>query len=88
MLGTHRIPVTVLLPNAAHAFPPFAVVPLGAPQAAYVDVDWIKEYRLTLTPTVLVFDADRHVVWHREGVLRRDDATSLLRVLKTARMHK
>ena len=88
MLQVRGIPITALLPSAEQAFPTFSMVPFGAPQAAYISIDWMKRYRLSLTPTLLIFDADRRLVWHREGALTPVDVKAAVRAIDSARMHR
>ena len=86
LLKERGIPVVVLLPRAEFAFPQDALVPAEATQVAYLSADWIKRYPLALTPTLLIFDADRRVVWHREGTLGPGDTKSAIRAIDAAKM--
>ncbi len=47
-------------------------------QIAFVDVDWMKRYRLTGTPTTIVFDKRGHVIWAHVGTMNEDDQKSAL----------
>jgi hypothetical protein len=76
--------VILLLPAARDEFKREAVVPDGAPQEAYVSIGWIKRYRLTATPTLLLFDEGRRLIWHREGQLRIADTHAALQAVDTA----
>jgi hypothetical protein len=87
-LQARGIPMSVLVPGVEHAFPPSSLVPSGVQQIAYIDADWIKNYRLYVTPTLLILDSDRRVIWHREGSLSRADVTSALRAIDTSRMRR
>ena len=40
---------------------------------AYVKMDWIKQFRLSSTPTVVIFDNKGRVLWQRRGMLKDVD---------------
>jgi len=85
-LRARNIPIVILLPSADQAFAPFSIIPVDAPQVAFVSPEWASRYPLTLTPTTIIFDSDHRVVWHREGVLTMSDVKSAERVLISATM--
>lgn len=87
-LQERGLQVVVLLPNAQDEFSKDALVPKEAQQEAYVSIEWIKRYRLTLTPTLLIFDAHRRLIWHREGSLRPADTRAAIRAIDTARQSR
>lgn len=72
------VQVVIVLPNAREAFNDDEVVPRGAPQMAFVNVEWQRQYRLTATPTLLIFDANGGFVWHREGQLSSADVRAAM----------
>jgi hypothetical protein len=76
--------VVVLLPSAKDAFSEDTLVPQGALQEAYPSMDWIKRFRLTVTPTLLIFGPDRQLIWHRQGMLSPTDSQSVLRAIEAA----
>jgi hypothetical protein len=76
--------VIVLLVTAKDEFTKDAVVPQGAPQVAYVSMEWIKRFRLVATPTLLLFDASRRLIWHHEGQLGLADTKNAVRAVDAA----
>jgi hypothetical protein len=70
--------VIVLLPGPQEEFPKNHLVPEGAPQEAFIDSEWIKHFRLLVTPTVLLFDSHQRLIWHRQGMLGSSDVSSAL----------
>jgi hypothetical protein len=80
--GVH---VIVLLPGPQQAFSKDRLVPEGAPQEAFVTTEWIRHFRLVVTPTLLLFDSHQHLIWHREGMLDPSDVSSALRAVQEIR---
>ena len=76
------VSVAVLLPRAAEGFDPAALVPAQVPQVAFVSMEWMKRYRLTVTPTAMLFNRAGKLVWAQHGMLRPDSIASALRVLQ------
>jgi len=50
-------------------------------QMAFVKMDWIKQFRFTGTPTVVVFDNSGRVLWHRVGMLNESDYESAVKII-------
>ncbi len=63
--------VIVIVPHAEDEFPTSSL--LGASQEVYVDMEWIRHFRLESTPTLLIFDAKRGLIWSHEGTLNPAD---------------
>jgi hypothetical protein len=76
------VSVAVLLPRAAEGFDRAALVPAVAPQVAFVSMEWMKRFRLTVTPTAMLFNRAGTLVWAQHGMLRPDSIASALRVLE------
>jgi hypothetical protein len=74
--------VAVLLSAAKQAFDGETLVPSGIPQAAFVSLEWMSRFRLSSTPTVLLFDAGGALVWAEEGTLRSDSIERAVRALE------
>jgi len=55
-------------------------------QLRLVPIDWIKHYRLTKTPTVLVFDPGGRLIWGHEGTLKSGDPDTALQAIRSARV--
>ena len=54
----------------------YAGVPIEQPsetQLSFVNVAWMKQYRLTGTPTTLLFDGHGSLIWAHAGVMSEDD---------------
>ncbi len=76
--------VLVLLPGAGDEFPADRLKPKEAPQIAYASADWLKRYPLFVTPTLLIFDANRQLIWHHRGMLNAEQASDALRAVDAA----
>lgn len=74
--------VIVLLPRAEEEFPEKDVVPKEAPQAVFVPMEWIKRFRLTATPSLLIFSRQGQLIWSRQGMLVPSDPESAMRAIK------
>jgi hypothetical protein len=70
-----------VVPSAKDHYPNDAA-PRGAPQEAYVSVKWIRRFRLTVTPTLLIFGPDQRLIWSRQGMLYPADPKSAVRVIE------
>jgi hypothetical protein len=77
-------PVTILLPRAAERFPADLVLPNDAPQVAFAPMEWLKQFRLTMTPSLLLFSGRGDLIWHRQGVLGPWDVQSALQAIEEA----
>jgi thioredoxin-related protein len=44
-------------------------------------MDWIKQFRFVATPTIVVFDNNGRVLWHRIGMLKEADYESVEKVV-------
>jgi hypothetical protein len=73
--------VAVLLPRAAEAFDSLTLVPRSAPQVAFVSTEWLKQFRLTTTPTVMLFNSVGDLIWAQQGMLGADSIDRALRAL-------
>lgn len=61
-----------------------AVVRPESAQVAFVPMEWAKRFRLTGTPTFLIFGSTGRLIWHHEGTLAPADVEAALRVTKEA----
>lgn len=66
----------VLLPKEEDRFDEDRIVPRTAQQMAFVKMDWLKQFRFTGTPTVIIFDNKGHVLWSHYGILKEADYKS------------
>jgi hypothetical protein len=82
-LGSLGYGVLVVVPSAKDEYPEREIVPAGAQQASYVNVDWIKRLRLTMTPTVMIFNPSQGLIWEQQGTLAVKDISSALAAVKS-----
>jgi hypothetical protein len=73
--------VVVLLPRASERFSQDALVPSDAPQIAFISMEWMTQFRLTMTPTVMLYDTAGDLIWAQEGVLPPDSVARAVRAL-------
>jgi len=66
----------LLLPKESDQFDENQIQSIYIKQMAYAKVDWIKQFRFTGTPTVIIFDNNGRVLWHRSGMLKETDYKS------------
>jgi hypothetical protein len=85
ILAQRGVRVIVLLPSASDAFADDGAAPENAQQVVYMNGDWIRRYPLSGTPTLLIFDRQHQLLWHRYGMLRPADAEAVLTALDSAR---
>lgn len=63
-------------PDLSESFSDGAPELTGETQIPFVDVDWMKRYRLTMTPTTLLFNGHGKVIWTQDGVMSEADQKS------------
>lgn len=80
-LASKHVPIYVVVPSARDAYAPGAQTQASVIQESYVNVGWIKEFHLTKTPTLLIFDGRRGLIWSHEGTLNSVDITSAARIV-------
>ena len=66
----------LLLPKEADQFNESGIIPATAQQMAFTDIDFIKQFRFTGTPTLVIFDNNGRLLWHKEGMLNEADYKS------------
>jgi len=55
--------------------------PAAVPQLTLVQMGWLAQFRLTVTPTTLLFDRDGQLLWAHEGALGSVNIASAERLL-------
>jgi len=76
----------LLLPKEAVKLDEEQIIPENALQMAYFKMDWIKQFHFTGTPTVVIFDNNGRLLWHRSGMLNEADYESAKRaIIKNAK---
>jgi thioredoxin-related protein len=66
----------LLLPRETDQYDEDWIIPETAQQMAFVRMDWIKQFRFSATPTLVIYDKNGRVLWHRIGMLNEDDYQS------------
>ena len=69
-------------PTAADAYPHEYEMSSGALQEAFLDMDSIRSLRLTMTPTLLIFDRRHGLIWSHNGTLDATSSAAALQVVK------
>jgi hypothetical protein len=80
-LGHLNYRTILLLPRERDQFDEDQIISQTMQQMAFVKMDWIKQFRFTGTPTVVIFDNNGHVLWHRIGMLNEADYESAEKVI-------
>jgi thioredoxin-related protein len=75
--------IIIVVPAPENEYSNNSQIPQGAPQESYVDMEWVKQFRLTVTPTLLVFDHAKGLIWSHEGVLDNGDPSAVIRKIKS-----
>jgi len=71
----------ILLPKEIGQFEIDRMTSKTIQQFAFVKMDWIKQFRLLGTFTVIIFDNARHILWRRSVILKEEDYISVKKVL-------
>lgn len=71
----------LLLPKEADQFDKDKVVPETAQQMSFLKVDWVKQFRFSKTPTVVIFDGDGNVLWHHRGMMNNAHYKSAVKAI-------
>jgi len=66
----------LLLPKEENQFDENQIIPKTAQQIAFIKMDWIKQFRFTGTPTVVIFDTNGRMLWHHNGIMSNADYES------------
>jgi hypothetical protein len=74
-----------LLSGANEGFDPAGLIPATAPQVAFVSMEWVRQFRLTATPTVMLFNRAGALVWTQQGMLRPDSIDGAIRAMDRGR---
>jgi len=76
LLDRYNYRTIFLLPREVDQFDENQIPSKSIQQIAFVKIDWIKQFRFTSTPTVIIFDNNGSVIWHRNGMLNGADYES------------
>lgn len=75
----------VLLPSPRDEFRKSHLVPQGIQQEAFVGMEWIDHFSLTMTPTLLLIDNHGRLIWQRQGMLDSSDTSSAIEAVSAIR---
>jgi hypothetical protein len=81
-LKAKGLQVLILLPGQSHRFASESRKVNGAQQMAFVSGEWLAQFPLLITPTLLIFDGNERLIWHRRGMLSATDSASALRAVE------
>ena len=81
LLKSSNYRTLLLLPRSDDQFEEDQIQSEGIRQLAYVKMDWIKQFRFTKTPTVVIFDSSGRVLWQHRGMLKDADYESAKKVV-------
>jgi hypothetical protein len=76
--------VLVLLPSVADSFAADEPLLGDAQQVAYMNAEWLRRYPLSVTPTLLIFDREQRLIWHKYGMLKPADTRAALSAVDLA----
>lgn len=79
--------IIAVSPESRELGPDDSQASIGAQQAAYVSMEWIRRLQLRATPTLLIFGPDQRMIWARKGTLNWADRQSLVRTIEAAGKH-
>ena len=88
LLDRYNYRTIFLLPREADQFDENQIPSKSIQQIAFVKMDWIKQFRFTSTPTVIIFDNNGSVIWHRNGMLNGADYESAKKAINKRNMGK
>jgi hypothetical protein len=74
--------IFVVVPSARDEFPSDSKDVAEAQEETYVNVKWIKLYRLSVTPTLLIFNGKHGLIWSHQGMLDSHDPGSAMRAIE------
>jgi len=61
--------IVTIVPDSQESYSADGLVPKASVQQAYVDLGWLKNFRLSATPTLLLFDSKHGLIWAHKGTL-------------------
>jgi hypothetical protein len=70
----------VLLPSYDRRFEPAVLGFPDVQMVPFVGGEWLRQFPLVVTPTLLIFDREQRLAWYRRGTLTSSDTAQALRV--------
>jgi len=80
-LDRHNYRTILVLPLNENQYDEDNVIPKTAKQMAFVKTEWIKQFSFRGTPTVVIFDNNGRMIWHRNGMLTEIDYNSAIKAI-------
>jgi hypothetical protein len=77
--------IVVVVPTSKDEYPNNTQTPVGAAQEVYVNMEWIKAFKLTKTPTLMIFNSDQRLMWSHQGELEQSDSASAIHAVESWR---
>jgi len=74
--------VIFIVPQASEAYPDNSLALMGTREEVYVNLEWVKRFRLSMTPTLLIFAPDQKLLWFHQGALGPADPASAFRTIE------
>lgn len=84
VLAKLSCPVFVLPPGRSAELPERDLVPRDATQELYISMDFVKQFRLTIAPTTLIFGPRGELLWSKQGELGAGDYAAAVRSVRSA----
>ena len=84
-LASNKYSIFTIPVTAGESYSEDANALSGTVQISYVDVGWIKQYRLSATPTTLIFNKNGQIIWTHAGTMTDDDEKSALHAIDVNR---
>lgn len=75
----------VLLPSYDQLFAPEQLGLSNVHMVPFVSGEWLKQFPLVVTPTLLMFDGEQRLIWYYRGRLTASDSMQALRVAGISR---
>jgi hypothetical protein len=66
----------IALPQETDRIASVGVIPKHVQQMAFVKMNWIKQFRFTATPSVIIFNNEGRILWNHVGMMSDADYKS------------
>jgi hypothetical protein len=79
-LQSKGLQIVVLSPIYAHRFALEETRLSNVLEVPFVGGEWLAQFPLSVTPTLLVFDGEQRLVWYKRGMLSKRDSMDALSI--------
>jgi hypothetical protein len=76
MLEHYNYHTIIALPRESGRIANASAISEHVPQMAFVKMDWIKQFRFTATPSVIIFNNEGRILWSHVGMMSDTDYKS------------